>query len=707
MKQMKFDKEHFINRELSWLAFNERVLAQSFREDLPLLERLKFAAIFSSNLDEFYMIRVAGIKQQVAAEVRKKGVAGMSPLQQLSEISSEVHRLSESHSECLAQLVGRLAKNGIKLANRQECGREYQEFMKEYFRSDIKPVVTIMTVSEESELPWMPGGQLNIILKVRGNNEHSQLVDQDKISYAIIPLLPSVPRFVVVCDEKDKKVFIPQEEVIFANIHELLPNYDILSAGYFRITRDANVGFQDDDAADLLSTVEQAVRSRRRRCPVRLEVSDDLDKDIVQWLHETLELTELDTYRVPTLMNGSDVMRISAINGFDNLKIPDWRPRPALELADCHDIFETMREKDVLLSHPYESFDPVVELIEKAADDPDVLAIKQTLYRTSGDSPIIKALERAAESGKQVTVVVELKARFDEQQNVKWARRLESSGCFVIYGVAGYKVHSKAVLIVRREQGHLQQYVHLGTGNYHDKTAKLYSDLGLMTTNREIASDVSAFFNLLTGLSEPTRWKQLAVSPLNMKKKFIELIDREIALSTANSPGRIIAKMNSLQDKEIIEALYRASAAGVKVRLNIRGICCLRPGVKGISENIKVISIVDRYLEHARIYSFGNAGRPEYYISSADWMTRNLDKRFELLSPVLGARQQERIKKMLDIYFADDVSAWKLKADGSWKAPGKTGKIRAQQEMYDEVNKALSNTRVSKFVPLTSPGGND
>ena len=699
-----YSEEYFINRELSWLAFNERVLAQATKDKLPLLERLKFTAIFSSNLDEFFMIRVAGLKQQIAAEVRKKGVAGMSPLQQLNNISETTQRLFKQHSEHVTDIIAKLKEQGIRIILEESCCKEYRQFMKEYFKSDIQPVATVLTVSPESELPWLPGGNLNVICKVKCK-EPSVLTNSEEESFAIIPLLPGLPRFIVAEDKKNKKVFIPQEKVILNNLSEFLPKFEILSSGLFRLTRDADVDFQDDEASDLLNTVEQAVRSRRVRCPIRLEVSNDLDYETVDWLHETLELTEQDTYRVPTLMNAAQAMRISFINGFDELKIPEWLPQKPLELADSDDLFETMKEKDVLLSHPYETFDPVVKLIEKAADDPDVLAIKQTLYRTSGDSPIIDALERAAESGKQVTVIVELKARFDEQQNVRWARRLENAGCFVLYGVSGYKVHSKALLITRREKGMICQYVHLGTGNYHDKTARIYSDLSLLTTDKDIASDVTAFFNLLTGISEPVRWKRLGVSPLTMKKRFIELIEREIKLTTNNNPGQIIAKMNSLQDKDIIQSLYRASEAGVKIKLNVRGICCLKPGIKGVSDNIKVVSIVDRFLEHARIYYFGNAGRPEFYLASADWMTRNLDKRFELLFPVQGQRQQERIRRMLDIYFADDSSAWKLKSDGSWKAPLSEKGIRAQKELYDEVSKALSNRHVEKFTPMRSPKG--
>ena len=699
-----YTEKHFINRELSWLAFNERVLYQACRDDLPLLERLKFAAIYSSNLEEFYMIRVAGIKQQIASNVRKIDISGLTPTQQLVEISDKIQELNTCHCEVLNRIIMQLSSVGIQILKLSDCDDSLVETARKFFRSDIKPVVTVMTIPSDRDLPWLPGGQLNVVLKVRPLKDDSLLSDSSGDSYAIIPLLSALTRFVPLTNTLTEKVFIPQEEIILANAQELLPDFEILSGGFFKLTRDGDVDIQDDEAADLLSTVEQAVRSRRRRSPVRLEVSDDMDYEIIDWLHDSLELSELDTYRISSLIGANDAMSICFCNGFDDLKIPDWPPQPAIGLADSEDIFITLQERDILLSHPFESFQPVIDLIDRAADDPNVLAIKQTLYRTSGDSPIINALERAAESGKQVTVVVELKARFDEQQNVKWARRLERAGCFVIYGVAKFKVHSKALLIVRKEGGRIQQYVHLATGNYHDKTAKIYADLGLLTSDREIAADVSAFFNLVTGLSEPVQWKKLGVAPIKMKSKFLELIDREILLAEKGENGLIIAKMNSLQDKVMIQALYRASQAGVKIKLNIRGICCLRPGVKGVSDNIKVISIIDRFLEHARIFYFGNAGRPEYYLSSADWMTRNLDKRLEIMFPVQGKWQQTRLKNMLDVYFKDKQTAWKLKSDSTWIPPSPGSGIRAQKELYDEVNKSLANRKVQKIIPHRSPG---
>ncbi len=698
-----FTEKHFINRELSWIAFNERVLYQAGRDDLPILERLKFSAIFSSNLEEFYMIRVAGLKQQIASSVRKKDLSGLTPSQQLVEISDKIQELNTNHCKILNQIIKHLSTEGIRILDISGCDEAQIESAMSFFHSDIKPAVTVLTIPSDRELPWLPGGQLNVILKVKPLNEESAFADKDGLSYVIIPLLSAIPRFIPLTNTVNERILIPQEQIILANAQELLPDFEILSGGYFKLTRDADVDIQDDEAADLLATVEQAVRSRRRRSPIRLEVSDDLDYEIVDWLHESLELTELDTFRISSLIGANEAMSICFCIGFDHLKIPDWPPQPALGLADSTDIFATLQERDILLSHPYESFQPVVDLINKAADDPCVLAIKQTLYRTSGDSPIIRALERAAESGKQVTVVVELKARFDEQQNIKWARRLEDAGCFVVYGVAKYKIHSKALLIVRKEAGRLRQYVHLATGNYHDKTAKIYADLGLMTSNKDIAVDVSAFFNLVTGLSEPVRWKKIAVAPITLKSRLIELIDREIMLAEKGESGTIIAKMNSLQDRQMIEALYSASQAGVKIKLNIRGICCLKPGLKGVSENIKVISIVDRFLEHARIFCFGNGGRSEYYLSSADWMTRNLDKRLEILFPVEGQWQQTRLKAMLDIYFKDKQTAWKLNSDGTWTLPAGKG-VRAQKELYDEVSKSLANRKVQKIVPFQSPG---
>jgi polyphosphate kinase len=496
------------------------------------------------------------------------------------------------------------------------------------------------------------------------------------------------------------------EDVIAANVGILFPGCDVLATGIFRITRDADVAIQDDDASDLLHVVEEAVLGRRRRAAVRLEISAHADPRLKQWIQLWLQVDSEDVYRINGMLDATSLWELAGRQGFENLTRPEWTPQPAADLLGDDDLWQVLGDRDVMLFHPYESFDPVVQLVERAADDPKVLAIKQTLYRTSGDSPIVRALGRAAAGGKEVTVLVELKARFDEAQNVTWARRLEDAGCHVIYGIAGLKTHAKALLIVRRETRRIRRYVHLATGNYNEKTARIYSDVGIITGNREITADVAAFFNLLTGYSEAVGWSKLTVEPVQLRQRFIDLIDREIQVSTADQPGLIMVKVNSLQDQEITRALYRASQAGVQVMLNIRGICCLRPGVENVSENIEVRSIIDRFLEHARIFYFRNGGHEEVYLASADWMKRNLDKRLEIIFPVTSPVIRRRLIRMLQTYFADNVKARRLLADGTYEpVPRRGARVSAQEQFYHEAVEAARNAEQSgvRFRPLTAP----
>jgi polyphosphate kinase len=505
----------------------------------------------------------------------------------------------------------------------------------------------------------------------------------------------------------DKYVCLARvEDVIAANLPALFANRDIQATAAFRITRDADVELDDDEVADLLHAMEEVVLARRRRTPVRLTLSANPAPRIKAWLTDWLRLRDEDVYEIDGPHEAAALMEIVGRQGFDHLRIDDWPPQVPRDLLDADDLWEAIQSHDVLLFHPYESFDPVVKLVEQAADDPAVLAVKQTLYRTSGDSPIIRALARAAQNGKEVTALVELKARFDEWRNVNWARRLEDAGVHVIYGIAGFKTHAKALLIVRRESQRIHRYVHLATGNYNDRTARLYSDIGLLTADREVASDVAAFFNLLTGRSEAFGWSKLAVAPIGLRQKFIDLIDREIQVSTPDRSGLIMAKTNSLQDPEICRALYRASQAGVQVLLNVRGICCLRPGVDGVSDHIEVRSIVDRFLEHARVFYFRNGGHEEVYLSSADWMQRNLSKRLELLFPVIDPNHRRRLIDILETFFADNTKAWRLLSDGNYERVRRKGsKCRAQQRFYkDAVDVAHKAAQaIPQFRPLTRP----
>jgi len=704
-KTRKFnDPELLINRELSWLEFNHRVLEEGLSADVPLMERLKFLAIVSSNLDEFFMIRVAGLMQQRAAGVRKRDPSGMTPTQQLVAISQRVHLMVAQQSAGIRQVLADLRGHGLSVLEPGEWTPRQRAFLHSHFRREVAPILTPLAIQELSPAPLLPGLALNVAMLVSGRAKGGGPPGQRIV---VVPVPSQWPRFVDLPSGKDVST-VRLEDLVAAGAGSLLPGCEVLATAVFRITRDADVPIEDDDAQDLLAAVEAAVIARRRRAPVRLAVSAGSDRRILTWLVDWLGLSARDVYEVDGVLDAAALMQLAVRPGFDALRDPEWTPQPVRDLAGTDDLYEAVAERDVLLVHPYESFDPVVHLVERAADDPDVAAIKITLYRTSGDSPIIRALARAAHNGKQVTALVELKARFDEARNVQWARRLEDAGCHVIYGVAGYKTHSKALLVVRRESGRIRRYVHLATGNYNDRTARLYSDIGLMTSDEDVGSDVAAFFNLLTGFSEEVGWSKLTIAPTGLRRRFEDLIDREIRTSTPERPGLIMAKMNSLQDKGLCRALYAAAHAGVDVRLNVRGICCLRPGLKGVSERISVVSIVDRYLEHARIFYFRNGGHEEVYMSSADWMRRNLDRRLELMFPVTDPRLCRRLVAMLETYFADTVKAWRLQPDGSYQRAPVAGKaVRAQEVFYTEAVEAAHEAGKksgTRFRPLTRPG---
>jgi polyphosphate kinase len=667
-------------------------------DDVPLLERLKFLAIVSSNLDEFFMVRVAGLMQQRAAG-RRRDPSGLTPAQQLEVIDRRAHRIVDEQTAGIATVLGALRSRGLSVLEREEWTPPQRTFLREHCAAEIVPALTPLAIQELEPAPLLSGLTLFIaaILGAKGMDPPWRIV--------VVPQPGQWPRFLAVPAEAGVNV-VRLENIIAANLDLLFPGAEIQGAGVFRLTRDADVTVQDDEAADLLLNLEEAVLARRRRAPVRLEVSADSDPRIRQWLPGWLGVSAESVYEIGGMLDATALMELANRRGFESLAFPDWPPQVPPDLLGAEDLWETMEDRDILLFHPYERFDPVIKLLELAADDPGVLAIKQTLYRTSGDSPIVRALERAARSGKQVTVLVELRARFDEARNVGWARRLEDAGCHVIYGVAGLKTHAKALLVVRREAGRVRRYVHLSTGNYNERTARVYSDIGLLTCRRELAADVAALFNLLTGASEATGWTSVTIAPTDLRQRFMDLIDREVQASTPDRPGLIMAKVNSLQDEGICRALYRASRAGVRVLLNVRGICCLRPGVKGVSETIEVRSIVDRYLEHARIFYFRNGGNEEVYLSSADWMTRNLDKRVELLFPITEPALVRRIVGLLETFFSDNVKARRLSSEGTYeRVKGKGPAVRAQEKFYlDAVESArASRASATRFRPLTRP----
>jgi polyphosphate kinase len=689
----------FINRELSWLEFNHRVLEEGSSPDVPLAERLKFLAIVASNLDEFFMVRVAGLIQQKNAGLKRRDPSGLTPVQQLDRIAERVHRMVTDHSSAVDQVMSKLSGHNLRFIRRGDWTQSQRKFVANYFRNELSPLLTPLSVDELDPFPLLPNLQLNVAVLYQATDDRTGIV--------VIPVPSRINRFVNIPVEKGVGL-APIEDAIADNAAEILGRVRFTGSSVFRLTRDADVAVQEDEADDLLSAIEGAVRARQRRVAVRLEISTGSDPQLLSWLERTQQLTEGDVYEIDGLLDAKALMGVTQMPQLSTLRSPDWEPQIPEDLIGAEDLWQRVQEHDVLLHHPYESFEPVIRMVTEAAQDPEVLAIKQTLYRTSGDSPILSALARAAENGKEVIVLVELKARFDEARNVNWARQLEDAGCHVIYGVAGLKTHAKALLIVKRRQGRIRRFVHLATGNYNDTTARLYTDIGLISADPDLAADVSAFFNILTGRSEIVEWRALTIAPTELRRRFIELIEREIRASSLRNPGLVMAKLNSLEDPHICRALYRASRAGVRIKLNIRGICCLRPGIEGLSDNIEIRSIVDRYLEHSRIFYFRNGGHEEVFISSADWMRRNLDRRLELLTPVRDRNLRQRLVSVLDTFFADNVKARRLKSDGAYeRVPTGAQANRAQELLHKravEIARTKTANRVS-FRPLTGQSG--
>lgn len=671
--------EYYINRELSWLEFNQRVLQEAKDISNPLFERGKFLSIFCSNLDEFFMVRVASIKDQVIAGYRKPDASGLTPKEQLKKISETAHRLTRSLYSTYHSLREELSEKGIEILYRKEYSPAQEEFLADYFERMVYPVLTPMAVDGSRPFPFLANKSLNLGIYLRSTKKKKKL-------YFAVVQVPSVLPDVVEVPTGDKtRAVTPLSELIQANLDKLFHGREIAACHEFRIIRNADLTLEEEDAEDLLHAIEKSLKERQWGRAVKLEVSSGMDSAMVKMLRRELELEEGEVYQIDGPLSLSFMGKLSKVASLPGAVYPEFVPRIPPELQ-TDDIFAAIRRQDILLHHPYDSFRPVIELIQQAAADPDVLAIKQTLYRVSGNSPIIKALQKAAEAGKQVMVLVEVKARFDEENNIHWAKSLERAGCHVIYGLIGLKTHSKITMIVRRENGKIRRYLHLGTGNYNDITATLYTDMGLLTCDEELGEDSSEFFNMLSGYLKETAWYKFAVAPHGLREKFYALIDREIENAKQGKRAVIVAKMNSLVDEDMIAKLYEASAAGVKIDLIVRGICCLRSGIPGVSEHIRVRSIVGRYLEHSRIFYFHNGGSEEYYLSSADWMPRNLNRRVELLFPVESKDLQARLARILKVYLSDNCKVRIQRSNGKYRRLRSQAKVlvNAQEKFMRE-----------------------
>ena len=689
------------NRELSWIKFDERVLEEARDKTIPLLERLKFLSITSSNLDEFFMVRVASLKDMVHANYKKKDIAGMTATEQLLAINEATRKLVDvQYSTYNRLLAPQLNKEGIFIINKYEDLSEKQaKFVDRYFMESVYPVLTPMAVDASRPFPLIRNKTLNIAALLADKKQKDELV------FATVQVPGVLPRVVEIPGDDDNRLFILLEQIIERNIHFLFSNYKVMCAYPYRIMRNADLTIDEDEASDLLKEIQNKLKMRQWGEVIRLEVEDGIDKRILKFLKSELKVADEDIFKLQGPIDLTCMMKVFGIDGFDQLKYKQPTPQQVPEITPGEDIFEAIRKGDIFLHHPYQTFDPVVDFIRQASVDPEVLAIKQTLYRVSGNSPIISSLAQAAENGKQVTVLVELKARFDEENNIVWAKKLEKAGCHVIYGLVGLKTHSKIALVVRREEDGIRRYVHLGTGNYNDSTAKLYTDCGIFTCKESIGEDATAVFNMLSGYSEPMSWNQLILAPYWLRDRFLKLIKRETKNAKNGEDARIVAKMNSLCDPGIIAALYEASANGVKIDLIIRGICCLKTGIPGVSENISVRSIVGNFLEHSRIFYFENNGNAEVYMGSADWMQRNLDKRVEIVFPLLDNSLKQKAIHILEVELEDNVKARVMGDDGIYYRIDKRGKtlVNSQKvfvkEAEEDVPKIIDDSKGRIFVP--------
>jgi polyphosphate kinase len=673
-----FDTSFYVNRELSWIYFNQRVLEEAVDPEAhPLLERVKFISIFSSNLDEYFMIRVAGIEDQYEAGIQDRTIDGLTPFEQLERIRMMVLQQLSERNECFYHnLLPALQREGIIFLRVAELSAQQQRALSHYFRKEIYPVLTPLAFDTGHPFPFMSNLSLNLAIELE--DEESKTL---KFARVKVPsILPRLLWLNAIKGFNDDGVIrlIWLEDLIENNLAQLFPKMRIIQSHLFRLIRDADIEIEEDEAGDLLETIEQGIRSQRYGKVVRLDITPEMPLSVRKLLMNNLEVTERNVYEIDGALGMSCLLDILKIDRPDLKDEPFVPNNPIAEQFDA-DIFSAIKAKDQLLYHPYDSFQPVVDFINQAAVDPDVLSIKQTLYRVGSNSPIVQALMKAAEEGKQVAVLVELKARFDEENNIVWARALEDVGAHVAYGLPGLKTHAKLTLIVRREQQKLKRYLHLGTGNYNPATGKIYTDYSLFTASEQLANDVAELFNALTGYSKHTEYRKLLVSPINTRKRIIEMIEREIELSRKEKKGRIVMKMNALVDAKTIRALYRASREGVKIDLIIRGICCLKPGIPGVSEHIRVISVIGRFLEHSRAYYFHNGGKEELYLGSADIMPRNLDDRVETLFPVFDKGFIQLVKSDLDLILSDNVKSWEMKADGVYsKINNESPKVNSQ-----------------------------
>ncbi|MDD6135631.1 MAG: RNA degradosome polyphosphate kinase [Lachnospiraceae bacterium] len=678
MDKKFFEKpENYYNREMSWLQFNYRILDEAKDKTIPLFERLNFLSITESNLSEFFMVRVASLIDLVHAGVKKKDIAGLTPQEQLDLIIPETKNMQNAQYNTLNRsLLPALEKEGLKLVKSYADLTERQaKFVDKYFEKEVYPVLTPMAVDSSRPFPLISNKSLNIGALIHDKKK-------DVIDIATVQVPSVLARVVELPVEGDVREIILLEEIIKKNLNKLFLNYEIVCAHAYRIMRNADLAIDEDDAADLLKEIEKQIKKRAWGEVIKLEVDADIDKHLLKELKKQLQVSSEAVYYVNGPLDLTFLSKVRGLSGFDHLKNKKYTPQPVKGLDLDENIFDQIKKKDILLHHPYDEFTPVIELIKQAAIDPNVLAIKQTLYRVSGNSPIVAALALAAEKGKQVTVLVELKARFDEENNINWARKLEKAGCHVIYGLVGLKTHSKIALIVRKEESGIKRYVHLGTGNYNDITARLYTDTGMLTASDSIGEDATAVFNMLSGYSEPPSWNKLLVAPIWMKNRFLAMIKRETENAANGKKARIVAKMNSLCDPMIIRALYEASCAGVQIELIIRGICCLKAGVKGLSENITVRSIVGNFLEHARIFYFYNDGFEDVYMGSADWMPRNLDKRVEITFPVEDEDLKKRVIDILNIQLADTLKAHIMQPDGTYAKIDLRGREKLSAQSY-------------------------
>lgn len=701
-------ESRYIDRELSWLEFNQRVLDEAGCPEIPALERLKFLAITSANLDEFFMVRVGGL-QQLASQPGSgsDSAGGLTPEEQLTAISDRTHRMVKDQYALLPELESLLAEAGLKRVRSADLVDRQTRHLEEVFSSEIFGVLTPIAVYADEPFPPVSGLSMNVCVRLGPDP-----ADPDgKSRFAVIPFGRNISRFVTLPAEGGYQ-YLLLEDAIHVHAERFFAGEKVLECIPFRITLNADLALREDLAGDLLSHMREVLDARKASDCARLEIDESVSDEMLSFLADKLEVEPRDIYKLTGPLDLGAFFRLADVRGFDKLRYESWPPQPLPAADPTQSMFETISRGDILLYHPYESFEPVVRLIEEAAADPDVLAIKQTLYRTSRDSPIAAALVRAAENGKNVTAIVELKARFDEARNIAWAENLERAGVQVIHGVKGFKTHAKVCVIVRREPHGIQRYCHFGTGNYNEMTARIYSDASLLTSDEDLCADAVSFFNAITGYSQPQMFRKIDAAPIGLRERLLELIESETERSRQGQRGRIDAKLNSLVDTEIIDALYAASQAGVKVRLNIRGICCLRPGVKGLSENIRVVSIIDRYLEHARVFYFRHGGDERVFLSSADWMPRNLDRRIELLVPVETPALRKRLLHILSVYFKDNIKARELRPNGTYRLLQPTDRhpaFRSQEELYHEAVEAVRTAELSRrtaFEPhLPEPSG--